>query len=312
MTAEGPPPGGRIPVAVMLAAAFTGIQVGAAMVATRFVVADIGPATLAMLRYAIGFLCLVPALVATGTRMRFAARDLVPIAGLGIVQFGVLIALLNVGLQTVPAGRASLVFATFPLLTMLVAALLGREGLSWAKSVGVVLTIAGVALALADRLDGAPPDRGGEAIVLLAALCGAVCTVLYRPYVARYSALAVGAMAMLASVAFLAVLAAGEAPAAALPRLGWGAWAAILFIGLGSGAGYFLWLWALSRTTPTRVTIFLGLGPVTATILGALLLGEPLGWLPLAGLATLLLGLRIALGGRLRQPRSRNSTTSAT
>jgi drug/metabolite transporter (DMT)-like permease len=51
---------------------------------------------------------------------------------------------------------------------------------------------------------------------------------------------------------------------------------------------------------------------VTAIILGALLLGEPLGWLPLAGLATLLLGLRIALGGPLRQPRSRNSTTSAT
>lgn len=42
----------------LLAAAATGVQVGAAIVASRMVVADVPPLTLAMLRYAIGFLCL--------------------------------------------------------------------------------------------------------------------------------------------------------------------------------------------------------------------------------------------------------------
>ncbi|BBK43117.1 membrane protein [Allostella vacuolata] len=302
----------RLPVAVVLAAGFTGVQVGAAMVATRFVIADVGPASLALLRYAIGFLCLLPVLLATGGTLRMAGRDVLPVAGLGIVQFGVLIALLNVGLAHIPAGRASLVFSTFPLLTMLAAAALGRERLTAAKTAGVLLTILGVGLALADRI-GPGPAAGwlGEGAVLGAALCGAVCTVLYRPYVARYSALPVGAAAMLASVAFLAVLALGEDIAGALPRVTLAGWGAILFIGLGSGAGYVLWLWALARTTPTRVTVFLGLGPVTATLLGALLLAEPVGWLPLAGLAAVVLGLWVALAGPSPQARSRNSATSA-
>ena len=50
--------------------------------------------------------------------MRFARADMLPIAPLGIGQFGVLIALLNFGLRTVPAGRGALIFASFPLLTL--------------------------------------------------------------------------------------------------------------------------------------------------------------------------------------------------
>ena len=42
------------------ASAATGILVGAAMVATRFVVDQTGPASLALLRYVIGFCCLLP------------------------------------------------------------------------------------------------------------------------------------------------------------------------------------------------------------------------------------------------------------
>ena len=39
----------------LLAAAATGVQVGAAIVASRMVVAEVPPLTLAMLRYGIGF-----------------------------------------------------------------------------------------------------------------------------------------------------------------------------------------------------------------------------------------------------------------
>lgn len=105
---------------------------------------------------------------------------------------------------------------------------------------------------------------------------------------------------MLASVAFLAVLAAREGLGETLPGISAGGWAAILFIGVGSGLGYFLWLWALTHTTPTRVTVFLGLGPVTATLLGAALLSEPVGWLPLMGLACVVSGLWLAL----REPKA--------
>lgn len=65
------------------AAASTGILVGSAMVATRLVVHETGPASLALLRYAIGFCCLLPPVLLAG-RLRFERRDLLPIALLGI------------------------------------------------------------------------------------------------------------------------------------------------------------------------------------------------------------------------------------
>src|SRR5690606_2748777 len=99
------------------------------IVASRFVVAEVPPRTLAMLRYAIGFLRLLPfallALAALRTQVR--GRVLAAMAALGTGLFGVLVALLNWGVQRVPAAPAALVFSLFPLLTLLLAALLGRE-----------------------------------------------------------------------------------------------------------------------------------------------------------------------------------------
>jgi len=272
-----------------------GVQVGAAMVATRFVVDQIGPASLALLRYAVGFACLLPpALVAS--RVRFARRDVLPIALLGIGQFGVLIALLNWGLARIPSGRAALIFATTPVLAMLLAAALGHERLTAVKAAGVLLSLGGVAMAVGERAApaGAVPGWAGEAAVLASALTAAVCSVLYRPYLRKYPALPVGAFAMLASVAFLSILAAGEGFYAGLPRLTPGGWLAVAFIGVGSGAGYFWWLWALAHAPATRVTVCLGLSPITAALLGGLLLAEPVSGGTALGLAGVVLGLALA------------------
>lgn len=279
------------------AAAATGIQVGAAMVATRFVVEQTDPASLAMLRYIVGFLCLVPAVLASGQAMRFARGDVAPIALLGIVQFGALIALLNFGLKFIPAGRAALIFASFPLLTMVIAASLGRERLSVAKTAGVLLTIVGVGVALGEKAvlrDGGEAAWIGEAAVLASALCGAACSVLYRPYLRKYPTLPVSAFAMLASVGFLAILAAGEGFFTSPLRFTARGWAAVLFIGVSSGVGYFLWLWALNHASPTRVTAFLALSPITAALLGGVLLGEAVTLGSLLGLVLVALGLWVA------------------
>jgi drug/metabolite transporter (DMT)-like permease len=276
------------------AAAGTGIQVGLAIVATRYVVDQVGPASLALWRYAIGALCLLPVAWAMRAWPRFRGRDLPPIALLGIVQFGILIALLNFGLQSISSARGALILTTFPLQTMLVAAALGHERMTVAKTLGVLLTILGVAAAVGEKAAGGHGGWTGEAAVFAAAFCGALCSVLYRPYLRRYPALPVGAVAMLASVAFLALPAWVEGIFAAPPHFTPGGWAAVLFIGASSAVGYFLWLWALKHTTPTRVTVFLGLSPVTAMLLGAALLGEAITPTGLAGTALVILGLVLA------------------
>ena len=117
---------------------------------------------------------------------------------------------------------------------------------------------------------------------------------LYRPYLQRYPPLAVSAFAMFASVLFLAGLARAEGFFATLPRFTPCGWFAVVFIGVSSGVGYFLWLWALKHTTPTKVAVFLSLSPVTATILGALILSETVTATFLFGLAAVAFGLIVA------------------
>lgn len=51
------------------------------------------------------------------------------------------------GIGFIPIPRA-LALSVLPLTTMLVAALLGREALSWRKSIGVLIAIGGVALGI--------------------------------------------------------------------------------------------------------------------------------------------------------------------
>ena len=278
------------------AAAATGILVGSAMVATRFVIDQTAPASLALLRYVIGFCCLLPP-VLLSARVRFERRDLLPIGLLGITQFGILIALLNYALQFIPSARAALIFATMPLLTMMLATVLGHERLTLAKTLGVLLTIVGVGFALGEKAvqrGGAAHEWVGELAVFASALSGAICSVLYRPYLRKYPTLPVSAFAMLASVGFLAVLAAGEGFFGSLPHFTAGGWLAVVFIGISSGIGYYLWLWALNHTTPTKVTVFLALSPITAAGLGALLLGERISMMLFLGLACVVLGLWIA------------------
>lgn len=274
----------------LLAAAATGVQVGAAITATRYVAGDISPASLAFLRYAIGVACLVP-FVAT-TRVRFARADILPIAALGIGQFGILIALLNYGLKTVPAGRGALIFASFPLLTLIVAALVGHERVTLAKLAGIGLTLAGVAFALGDKIGG-EGTLLGEAAIVAAALTGAICSVLYRPYLRRYPTLPVSAFAMAAAATALLVPALLDDLTVAPAQLSAAAWSAIVFIGLSSGSFYVVWLWALKNAAATRVTVFLSLSPITAALLGTLL-GEPLTAALLAGMACVGAGLWIA------------------
>ncbi len=284
------------------AAAAVGVQVGAAIVATRFVVGEVGPATLAGLRYAIGLATLLPFVLHfvrhTPQRTPITARELPRMALLGIGQFALLIALLNIGLQALPAAPAALLFACFPLLTLLVAAALGHERLSVRKGIGALLTLVGVGVALGPSVwagSAAPtsPLKGALA-VLGSALCGAVCSVLYRPVLRRHPALPVSAIAMAAAVLFLAVWAPFEDAAARIAHVSARGWLAIAFIGTSSGVGYFLWLWALRHASASRVTLFLALSPLTALLLGALWLSEPLAPRLLMALALVAAGLRVA------------------
>lgn len=308
---SGPATGSTYRWAV-LAAAATGVQVGAATVASRFVVAEVAPLTLAMLRYAIGLACLLPFVwgglswpaMRRGLAKPGAIRPWLAMGALGIGQFGILIALLNIGLQYITAARAALIFSLFPLLTLLLSSALGQERVSARLLAGVALSIGGVAVALAPRLQaGGTAHWYGELAVLGAAGVGALCSVLYRPYLQRYPTVQVSVFAMAASVAFLALVALTEAWPTRLGAISLVGWGAVLFVGLSSAAGYVAWLFALKHLPATRVTVFLALNPVTAAILAHLLLGESMDRWTVLAIALIALGLWLATA--MARPRTR-------
>jgi drug/metabolite transporter (DMT)-like permease len=224
------------------------------------------------------------------------------VAALGVGQFGLLIALLNLGLMRLDAGLGALIFATFPLVTLLGAVALGRERFSLGALGATLLTLGGVALALGVRLPSVADPSAfatGVACVVGATVVGALCALAYRPYLERYPTLTLGLWAMSTSMVAIAPFAFAEGLIARASALNGAQWGAVVGVGLSSGVGYWLWLWALKHASPSRVTLFLALSPVTATLLGALWLHERLGAAAWLGIAAVALGL--ALGGRGRR-----------
>lgn len=290
----------RHPPLAVLTAAFTGVQVGAAIVASRAAVGDLGPTVLALFRYAIGASMILPLALHLGWR-RIPLRDLWVIAALGIGQFGILVALLNLAVTHISSGLASLIFATMPVQTVLISAILGRQALTLRRLLGAALTTVGVAAALGDRLAGEVAGPGlwiGIAAALASATTGAACSIFYRPFLARYPTVELSGIAMAASVVFLAALSGLDAPPIGWDHLAAAPWGLVAFVGASSGIGYITWLYSLREMAATDVTLFLSLAPITAAFFGALLLDEPLGLGLFVGLALVILGMRLVLTSR--------------
>ena len=138
---------------------------GTAAAITRYLAGNTDPITLAILRWAIGFCCVLPAALLLKARWP-QRRDLPAVAALGFCFFGVFFVLYNIAMSYTTAARASLALATLPLHTMVVGALLGIEPLTKRKSIGVGIAVLGVVAALATGLSAAPPGAWrGELIM---------------------------------------------------------------------------------------------------------------------------------------------------
>ncbi len=134
---------------------------GTAAAITRYLVIGADPIALAILRWGIGFICVLP--TALFLKVKWPQRrDWPAVALLGLCFFGLFFILYNIAMGFTTAARASLALATLPLHTMVVGALLGMEPLTLRKTAGVCLAVLGVVAALAAGLSAAPPARGAE------------------------------------------------------------------------------------------------------------------------------------------------------
>ena len=281
-----------IGVTIALASSCLG---GTAAAITRYLVGNADPITLAILRWGIGFACLLP--TALLLRVRWPPRrDWPAVALLGMCFFGLFFVLYNIAIGFTTAARASLALATLPLHTMVIAALLGIEPLTLRKSAGVCIAVLGVAAALAYGLSAAPSGAWrGELIMTGAVLCMAFYNVWSRPFMQRSSALGFLTVGMGAGAAALIVVGSLTGSVAVLRGIGGPQWIAGIYLGVAGGAlAFILWVMALERATPTRVANTMTVNPIAAGLLATQLVGEPITLNLVFGLGAVFAGIWIA------------------
>jgi drug/metabolite transporter (DMT)-like permease len=268
---------------------------GTAAAVTRYLVGSADPITLAILRWGIGFLCVLP--IALLFRVRWPPRsDWIAVTALGVCFFGLFFVLYNVAVSYTTAARASLALSTLPLQTMIIGALLGIEPLTRRKTLGVCVAVFGVFAALAFGLSAAPLGAWrGELIMIGAVFCMAFYNVWSRPFIQRSSALGFLTVGMGAGAVALTAVGLLTGRLAVLNTFGMPHWIAGLYLGVGGGAlAFILWVMALERATPTRVANTMTLNPVAAGLLGTQLVGEPITLNLILGMVAVFAGIWIA------------------
>ena len=140
-------------------AAFSSLSAGSAIVATRFIISDTDPATMAVLRFGIGTLCLTPFLLVGFIRNPIAKADWPKVIFLGILFFGLFAFLFNAALTYTTAAHGAIGLATSPIITLVLAWMFGREIMTKPKIFCVILALLGVTIAVSDSLVGNTAEK---------------------------------------------------------------------------------------------------------------------------------------------------------
>ncbi|WP_457627815.1 DMT family transporter [Oceanithermus sp.] len=279
-------------VALLLwASAFAGIRAG---------LEGYGPFHLALLRFLVASAVLLGYALLARIRLPRAA-DLPRIGVLGFFGITVYHLALNYGETTVSAGSASLLIASGPIFTAMLAVIFLGERLSAWGWAGIELGFAGVALIALGEGEGLRFDPGAFWIVV-AAFSTSLYFVFQKPLHRRYTPLEVTAYTLWAGTLWMLPFWPGlpEAVAAAPAAATW----SVVYLGVGPAAlAYVLWTNALSRLPASRVTSFLYLSPALAILIAWLWLGEWPSALSLAGGGLAVLGVLVTnLWGRAPAP----------
>ena len=277
------------------AAVLSSLFGGMAAAVTRLAVHGTDPVILAIFRFGGGFLVLLP--IALLARARWPrGRDWPAVAALGAMFYGVFFVVYGQALVYTTAARGALAVSTLPVLTMVIAAVLGREQLTLRKSLGVLIAMAGVALALGVGLADAPPDAWrGDLTMMAGMLSMALYNVLSRPLMARSSALGYATAGMAFGALLNVSLAAALNGFAGVHDFTTAQWIAGAYLGIfAGGLGFYLWVYALAHTTPTRVANTITVSPIAAATLATVLLDEAIGFSLVFGIAAVAAGIWVS------------------
>jgi drug/metabolite transporter (DMT)-like permease len=246
------------------------------------VLKELPPFTLVLLRVALAALMLLPLLRFYRIRFPIGLAGWKPFIAIGLFNNVLPFSLIVVGQTYIPSGLASILNATTPLFTVAVMTAAGEEKLQARRIAGVIVGLIGVII-----LHGLGLERGqglGILLCLLAALSYGVSALVARRLPSEVPPLGAATFQMLVSAAMMIVVAGVVERPWRLPMPGATTWFAVIGLAaLSTALAYIVFFQILRRSGATNVMLVTLLIPVTAILLGVLVLGEMISLRDIAG-----------------------------
>ncbi|MBV6826618.1 DMT family transporter [Pseudomonas sp. PD9R] len=272
---------------------------GGTFVAGRFLADSLSPLFAASLRFLLASAALLLFLLLARVPLtRPSARQWLQLVVLGFFGICFYNLCFFYGLHYINASRASLIVALNPAVIGLASWLLFKERLSRSKVAGIAICIAGASLVIISRnpqlLAGNADAWIGDLLILGCVLGWGVYSLFSKELNRDLGPVQTVTWSILLGTFMLWVTAAvrGELNMAALSSLGLQQWLSLVYLGvLGSALAYIGYYDGIRKIGATRSGVFIALNPLTAVILGALMLDEQLTRVMCLGGGLILVGI---------------------
>jgi len=266
---------------------------------TKLALADAPPLSFVLLRLVGTLALLAPALLAVRALLFPVAGERLGLFLVGQLQVAGFLICSIIGLAIMPAGRAIVLAYTMPLWAIPIGVWFGIEGLRPVQLVGAAVGFSGLLLFMNPGLVdwGDPRVLGGNAMLLLAAICWAWGSLLYRRRLWRSTFWAQTFWQLAVSTVAIAAVAL---PGALGQPIHWSvALVAILLYNcvITTALGYFLWNKILAVMPAAIAGQVTTLTPVGGFLLSAAIFGGAVTWDVVISIALIVAGIVLTLRG---------------
>ena len=270
---------------------------GSTFVFTRYVVDSIDPYTLSFLRYGLTGLILFLLSISVYMNKKFAKADLIPMCFLRLAMITLFPNFMALGLEHTTAGRAGLLYATMPLCTIIIAYFFNIEKITLNKSLAVLLAILGVSFCMSERVDNNFQDTlKGDFLMMIGVLSASCFTVFSGKYLKKYGNIPVMIFVILIGTILNLIISMifGNSIISLLEINKFEAAALLMLIIPGGVVMMYCWGKALQLISPTQAAISLGFNPLSAILLGSIILNEEITFKLGVGFISILMAIILA------------------
>lgn len=273
----------------------TALIFGSTLVFVKMGLQDVGPLTLAGLRYVLAFVLLAPFLVRCGKSMRYPSWVWGRLILIGICFYVVGNGALFWGLQTISPTTGSLLLNLTPVLVLLAGVVWLKELPTRVQIVGILVGIGGSVLFFSSGSNaGEPLGIGIVAFGLLGiSSLGILGRQLARDRQVDTLPLTAIPMAIGGSL-FLPIAFAVEG----MPKVSATGWGVVLLLAVvNTACGYLLYNHVLKTLAAFELSVILTLAPLVTAFWAWVLLDDTLGIIPMIGILVVIAGVVLVQWG---------------